>query len=564
VLVELRVRDLGVIEDVSLGLGPGMTALTGETGAGKTLLVEALELLLGGRADPTLVRAGAQEAFVEGRFETGDENSDETGDETGEAVLGRSLPAGGRSRAWVDGRMSTQATLSEAGAHLVDLHGQHSHQSLLDAVHQRAALDAFAGIDVSALTAARAMVRNIDAEMRSLGGDERERAREVDLLRHQIGEITAARISGPAEDETLRAEEARLSDASAVREAAAAAVGALDADGSGVLDGLGLAIASLDGREPLQDLRDRARNLQADASELTSDLRRVVETWEDNPQRLEEVGQRRALLTELRRKYGSDLAEVLRYVDDAGKQLADLESTEHRLAELSESAKKALSQLHKTEARVLNERRAAAPLLAAAVQANLRELAMPQAAFAIEVGGTSEVASIEAAAGGSHDPAGDNVRFMLAANPGEPELPLQKVASGGELARTMLALRLVVSGGRPTLVFDEVDAGVGGAAADAVGRALAAVAVHSQVLVVTHLPQVAAFAEQQVVVEKEQSDGRTIASVRTVKGKDRVEEIARMLSGRPASASARRHAKELLEEAAQINQEIRTGSGAFD
>jgi len=322
-----------------------------------------------------------------------------------------------------------------------------------------------------------------------------------------------------------------------------------------VLDRLGLVVASLDGSEPVAHLREQARNIQAEAAELATDLRQLVETWEDDPQRLAEVGERRGLLTELRRKYGSDLNEVMEYLKAAGSRLAELESTEDRLSALGQELEKARKKLSATEVAVLRARRKAAPVLAEAVQQHLRELAMPNATVSVEVG--AQPASQD----DYSDPAGDSVRFMLAANPGEPEMALSKVASGGELARTMLALRLVVSGGRPTLVFDEVDAGVGGAAADAVGRALAAVATGSQVLVVTHLPQVAAFAEQQVLVEKSESNGRTVAEVRTVKGTDRVEEIARMLSGRPASASARRHAKELLEEAEQFRVQLRSSAG---
>jgi DNA repair protein RecN (Recombination protein N) len=572
-LIELRVRDLGVIEDISLVLGPGMTALTGETGAGKTLVVEALELLLGGRPDPTLVRSGADEAFVEGRFVTESSGPESSGPESGgpesdgprhdgprhdgpeqhraeheqetETILTRSLPATGRSRAWVDGGMATQGVLAEAGRRLVDLHGQHAHQSLLEAAHQRAALDGFAGVETAALAAARALVRDLDSEIKELGGDERERAREADLLRYQVEEIRVASISGPEEDEELQAEQARLSDATGLREAARDAVGELDAEQSGVLDTLGRAVAHLEGREPFAELQDRARGIQADTSDLVSDLRKVTETWDDDPQRLAEVSQRRALMAELRRKYGADLGEVMRYGEEAELRLLELESTGERLGKLMDQRDQAAIDLQKVEARVSKQRRKAAPKLASAVEANLRTLAMPAATVEVSVGTES---------------AGDEVRFLLSANPGESVQPLSKVASGGELARAMLALRLVVAGGRPTLVFDEVDAGIGGAAAEAVGRALGSLARRYQVLVVTHLPQVAAFAESQFVVEKSVQKGRTRAVVRRVEGEERTEEMARMLSGRPASESGRRHAKELLEEAEQSRAQFRTGS----
>ncbi len=299
-LVELRVRDLGVIEDTTLDIGNGMTAVTGETGAGKTLVVEALELLVGGRADPELVRSGAREALVEGRFSNGEVEDDaerlvEDGD-AGETVLARSLPASGRSRAWVDGRMATASALSEVGSRLVDLHGQHSHQSLLDPVSQRAALDSFAGIDLDHLSRARIRVRALSAEMRALGGDETERAREIDLLRHQVSEIESADISDRLEDDILTAEEARLSDAASLREAAARALADLDSENGGVLEGLGRAVERFDGYKQLDEFRARAHGLQADAADLASELRMVVETWEDDPERLAVVSARRARL----------------------------------------------------------------------------------------------------------------------------------------------------------------------------------------------------------------------------------------------------------------------------
>ena len=242
-LVELRVRDLGVIEDTTLNIGNGMTALTGETGAGKTLVVEALELLVGGRADPMLVRSGADEALVEGRFSDGQVESEpdaQVEDQAAsETVLARALPASGRSRAWVDGRMATASALSEVGSRLVDLHGQHSHQSLLDTLSQRAALDTFAGIDLAPVSIARNLVRALSADMKALGGDATERARDIDLLRHQVEEIAAANISGPAEDDELSTEEARLSSAAVLREAAASGLTDLDSENGGVLDGIG-------------------------------------------------------------------------------------------------------------------------------------------------------------------------------------------------------------------------------------------------------------------------------------------------------------------------------------
>jgi len=524
VLIELRVRDLGVIESVSLDLGSGMTALTGETGAGKTLLVDALELLVGGRADPSLVRPGATEALVEGRFTLDDE----------EVILARAVPAQGRSRAWIDGRMAPVSALAEAGARLLELHGQHSQQSLLDATAQRRALDAFAGTDLGPLTEARARRRALQAELDALGGDDRTRARQADLLRYQLDEIDAATLEDPGEDGALAAEEERLAEAAAHREAAATALGALDSGergGPSVIDLLGAARGALEGRGPLSGLAQRLASLQADAADVSTDLRHVVETWEEDPERLHEVQARRQLLRELSRKYGEGVPGVLAFADEARRLLAELDAAEERAGLLATELERADAEVAAAEAVVGTARRHAAPELALAVQARLRSLAMPHARVEVTVA--------------EPDP-GDDVTFLLGANPGEAVLPLAKVASGGELARAMLALRLVLTDAPPTLVFDEVDAGVGGEAAQAVGSALAEVAQRHQVLVVTHLAQVAACAQQQLGVRKEVTAGRTVANAAVLEDESRVVEVARMLSGRPGSATARRHAEELL------------------
>ena len=524
-LTELVVRDLGVIAELTLLLGPGMTAVTGETGAGKTLLVEAIELLVGGRAEAFLVRPGASEAVVEGRFDSPD----------GERVLARTLPAGGgRSRAYIDGRMAPVAALAEAGRGLVDLHGQHAHQSLLSAPVQRAALDAFAGVDGGPLAAARRRTRDVEAALDALGGDARARAREVDLLRFQIAEIEAAALGDPDEEEALAAEEAALADAEAARRAATVAHDALSGDG-GAGDAIGAALAAVSGRPALIAFEERLRGLQAEATEAGADLRVVGEAIEDDPERLAAVAERRQALRDLRRKYGETLAEVIDFARQASARLDELEAHDQRVAELEAARAVAQAAAASAAAAMATARRQAAPRLAAAVEAHLRELALASARFEVEVGGA--------------DPA-DEVTFKFSANAGEPALALTKVASGGELARTMLAARLVLTDAPPTLVFDEVDAGVGGAAAVAVGRSLASLAARHQVLVVTHLPQVAAFADSHVAVHKMEVAGRTVATATVLDDGARVVELSRMLSGQPDSSTARNHAEELLATAA--------------
>lgn len=536
-LVELAVTDFGIIEHVRLVLGPGMTALTGETGAGKTLLIGAIDLLLGGRADPAMVRTGCDEAVVEGRFLIDGE----------EVVLARVVPNDGRSRAYVNGRMATATVLGEHARALVDLHGQHAHQSLLAPGVQRAALDQFASVDLAPLREARAERRRIAAALEELGGDAGARAREADLLRFQINEIEAAALTDADEDAALDELEDRLAGAVAHREAASRAVASLAGDDAAV-DLVGAAVADLDGRAPFAGLLERLRAVQAELTDAAAELRTTGEAIEDDPARLAEIRERRQLLVELRRKYGSapsdaspeggagTLADVMAYGDDAARRLEEIDGHDARAAALDREGAAAREAEARIAAGVGAARRGAAADLASAVEANLAELAMANARFAVEVGAT--------------DP-GDDVTFTLAANPGSAPGPLAKVASGGELARAMLALRLVLSVAPPVLVFDEVDAGIGGGAALAVGRSLAALGADHQVLVVTHLPQVAAFADAQIGVRKEVADGVTVARATPLSAEERVVELSRMLSGTPESDRVREAADELLHLAAR-------------
>jgi DNA repair protein RecN (Recombination protein N) len=534
VLTELRVRGLGVVDDLTIELGPGMTALTGETGAGKTLLVEAVQLVLGERASAGLVRAGAAEALVEARFVTGDR----------EVIVARAVPASGRSRAWVDGRMAPVATLAEVGDGLVEIHGQHDQQSLLSTAAQRDALDEFAGVDRGPLERARRELTAVEARLAAIGGDEQQRARDADVLRHQLEEIDVVRLAGPDEDDGLRDEEERLADLGAHRDAAAEALSLLDGRGpdgaGGAGSQLGAAIAALAGRQPFAADESRLRAVAAEITDLATDLRTAVETWNDDPARLADVQARRRLLADLRRKYGPTLADVIEFRQRAGRQLTDLEGAAAAAAALEDDRRRARDAVAAAEDDVRRARQAAAPALADAAGERLRALAMPDARFDVTVG---------------DDGPGDDVRFLLGANRGEPVQPLSRVASGGELARTMLSLRLVASGGPPTMLFDEVDAGVGGAAALALGAALREVAGDRQVLVVTHLAQVAAFADRQVAVHKGAQGGRTVTTATVLDRDERVVELSRMLSGHPDSAAARAHAEELLSTTAAVRTE---------
>ena len=520
-LTELHIENLGVIDTLDLQLSEGLVALTGETGAGKTMIVEAINLLVGGRADAGMVRPGATEARVEGRFVFGDE----------EVILCRTIPLDGRSRAYVNGRLATVGQLAEHGLDLVDMHGQHAHQSLLGAKAQREALDAYAKVDLEPLRNARAVVTEIDAALATLGGDDRMRAREIDLLRFQVNEIIEAALQGADEDEQLSREEDVLADAVNYREALWKAVASLSEE-SGATDNLGNAVSALSNKEPFAGFVSRLKALQSELEDISADIRDEADSIEENPSRLDDVRQRRQLLVDLRRKYGDSLEEVIAFGEESAVRLAELESFEARAATLDQERAVAVRKLEAAQAVVGKARRDGAAPLAQQVQKNLRTLAMAHAVIDVSVG---------------QDP-GDDVVFLLAANPGSPVMPLTKVASGGELARTMLALRLVLSSGPNTLVFDEVDAGIGGEAAVAVAQALALLGKRHQVLVVTHLPQVAAAGHAHIQVSKSVRSGKTYAQAATLGEEERIAEIARMLSGGVAEATALEHARELLRD----------------
>lgn len=527
-LAELVVSDLGVIDAVSLLLDPGMTALTGETGAGKTMLVGAIGLLTGDRADPTIVRPGATEATIQGRFVVGDE----------ELVITRVVPRDGRSRAYRDGRLITVAELSELAGTLVDLHGQHAQVGLLTTAAQRHALDDYARVDLGPLEQGRLAVRMAEASLRDLGGDAAAREREIDFLRFQLAEIDAAGLTDVGEDDRLAQEEGLLGDADAHRAAGLAAEAALGTD-RGARDLVETALAELGDRPPFLDAATRLRSVAAELDDLSRELRSTTEHIDGNPAHLAAVQARRAELADLRRRYGGGARATMRELFDVREELSrravELDGHEARARDAEAALRDARAAVAAAAATVGEQRRAHAPILAAAVQTRLADLALAKAKVAIQVG---------------DDDPGDDVAFVLALNPGLPPATLAKAASGGELARTMLALRLVVGAQVPTLVFDEVDAGVGGSAARAVGRALAALAEHKQVLVVTHLPQVAAFADTQVALTKHEEGRTTVMRAEALGAEGRVRELARMLSGLADSGTGQEHAEELLSTAA--------------
>lgn len=541
-LLELVVANLGVISDSAVVLDQGLTALTGETGAGKTLIVEAIQLLLGEKADPVLVRTGADEARVDGRFVVDDQ----------ETVLTRVVPRVGRSRAYIDGRPVSVSALGELAASVIDLHGQHGHQRLLAGPSQRDALDAFANVDSRPLQGQRAVRKQRLADRELLGGDERARAREIDLLTYQVDELGRAAIFDPQEDDTLKAEEDLLASSQLHRDALVSAIDALCAD-DGALTLLGTVRQQLFGKAAFDGEAARVKSAGTELDDVAAELRAHLTRIEENPHRLAEIRERRHLLRQLRRKYGESLATVMAFHDEAVQRLSDLHAHDARAASLDAE----LIELGRSEReerdRIAADRNAACQAFENNVQGHLRRLALSNARFMVGVNmDRDDPDPLSKAAHAAND---SSVGFLFSANPGMELAPLSKVASGGELARVMLALQLALldsSHRTPSvLVFDEVDAGIGGETALSVGDALAELGTDHQVLVVTHLAQVAASADFQIHVRKqvlhdEAGNEKTETLVARLSERDRVGEVARMLAGDPASPSALRHAKDLL------------------
>ncbi|MBH5334172.1 DNA repair protein RecN [Streptomyces pactum] len=571
----MRIRALGVIEDAVVELSPGFTAVTGETGAGKTMVVTSLGLLLGGRADPALVRVGAKAAVVEGRIRVAERSAaavraEEAGAELddGALLISRTVSAEGRSRAHVGGRAAPVGLLAELADDLVAVHGQTDQQGLLRPARQRQALDRYAGEAVAGplekYRAAHRRLRTVAAELEELTTRARERAQEADLLRFGLEEIAAVEPR-PGEDEELSAEAERLGHAEALASAAAAARAALagdpedpeGVDAATLVAGAHRALEAVRSHDPaLAALADRIAEIGILVSDAAGELAGYADDLDADPRRLAAVEERRAALTQLTRKYGDTVAEVLAWAERGATRLTELDGDDDRIAELTAERDALRAELGELAQVLSDARTEAARRFADAVTAELAQLAMPHARVSFAVRQT-EVADAttgievggRAVAFGPHG--ADEVELLLAPHPGAPPRPIAKGASGGELSRVMLAVEVVFAGSDPvpTYLFDEVDAGIGGKAAVEVGRRLARLARTAQVVVVTHLPQVAAFADRHLVVEKTNDGSVTRSGVQALEGEDRVRELSRMLAGQEDSQLARAHAEELLEAA---------------
>ncbi len=558
----LRIRNFAVIRELEVELTPGLNVFTGETGAGKSLLFAALELALGGRASSDLIRTGEREASVEAIFTPprGDrwkalfERLGLPQEET--LFIRRLISAEGRGRVYINGALSTLGALTDLGDMLVDIHGQHQHQSLLNPAHHLLLLDASGGLEGLRREAEEtlSLLRKAEEELLDLERRERERKERGELLRFQIGELERAALR-PAEEEELRRELELGRNAERLRALSGGALHKLYAGEGSAIDTLGEALkameelAKLD--ESLRGLLEQGRSSSVELKEIALALRDYSETRETDPRRMEELEGRLEELSRLKRKYGGTVDECLRYSERAGRELEELQSGEERALELKGQIEGLKERASRLCLKLSEERSRSASALEGKVVRELRELGMPGVLFQVHL-------SHEADPEGFIICRGERVKafsygiergeFLISPNPGEELRPLARIASGGELSRIMLALKgiLVEQDEIPTLVFDEVDVGIGGRVAEVVGRRLRAIASSHQVICITHLPQIASLASSHYLISKRTLRGRTETAIEHLDVEGRVEELARMAAGREVTDTARQHAREML------------------
>jgi DNA repair protein RecN (Recombination protein N) len=540
----LRIRNLAVIEAVEVEFEPGFNVLTGETGAGKSILVEAVGLLLGARASQDLVRTGEAQATIEAIFEPGVRPG------TRELVVRREITAQGRSRSFIDGALATTAALRDLAARLVELHGQHEHQALLDPLTHLPLLDAYAELDPAAarVAAAWTSVRALREQLERSRMDARERSARLDLIAFQLGEIEKARPRS-GEDEELAATRQVLASAERVQRLCEESYAALYDSESAVLAGLGAVwkrvgeLAAIDPQfAPHLDARD---GIKSQLEDLAFFLRRYADGVDASPARLQEVEDRLALLERLKRRYGPTLDEVIATGESLARERELLTGGAERAGDLERDLANATTAFLDLARELSRRRRAAATVFARALEALLAELAMAQTRFEVRFNAAALAADRWSERGI------DDAEFFVSPNPGEDLRPLARIVSGGELSRVMLALKTLAAadGEGKTLIFDEVDAGIGGRVADVVGARLAALGERFQVLCITHLPQIAAHGATQFRIEKQVRGRRTMTSVERLDEEGRVDELARMIGGVSVSEPVRASARDLLAAA---------------
>ncbi len=556
-LLELRIENLLLIERAELRLGPGLNAITGETGAGKTILAHSFDLLMGGKARAQIVRPGASEAYVEGVFELPDgllddpdlvEIAERLPEGATEVAIGRRVSASGRTSAFLAGRSASAPELQALGSRLLAFYGQHEHRKLTLSGAQLETLDGFAGDEHlerrRAYREAHAEVIGIETELARIRDREGARERDLDILRYELEEIEAAKPD-PAEEAELAPERERLRHAESLRGAAAEALAAVAGDEGGASEPMGAAESALvaqEGVDPqLDKLAEAARGLRVELQELAGELRGYAEGIEAEPGRLEQVEERLDVLDRLKRKHGGSIESVLAHAGHCRAEIETIEGAEEATGRLEAELTKAQRKRTDLAAQLSEVRAKSARRLEKRVAAELDQLAM---------GGAKLEVTLEPHPDGFGAQGQERVSFQVATNPGMPTSPLRDAASGGELSRVMLALAgQGARGGAATYVFDEIDAGIGGSTAKAVGERLRGLGSERQVLCITHLPQVASMAETHFRIEKSIDGGQATARVERVDGDRLVAEIVRMLGGDDGDEAADRHARQLLEAA---------------
>lgn len=554
-LLELRVENYAVIDSLAVEFAPGLNLLTGETGAGKSILIDALSLLLGDKASTEMIRHGAEKAVVSGVFEADEKHLARVLEENGieaessQIIVKREVAAGGKGRVFVNNQPATVALLRSLAPVLASIHAQNETILAFDEAARLALLDAYAGHDLSDLGEKYAAWAAVRDRLAQFDRDEQDRLRMADLWSFQKKEIEAARLQ-PGEDQKLETEKRVLANAEKLYGAATAAYQALYEDDSSALTNISAA------RKQLEELaRFDTKFLEALAAlegakaaieDVSATARDYADGIDASPERLAEVEDRLALIDRLKRKYGSSVDEVIAYGEDVARKLNELENREDVVRELKKELEAAAGAYLSGAQAASKKRYTSARELQKLVEAEINQLAM-KAQFKIEVSGPDEQANWTATGF-------DSVAYLISPNPGEPLKPVEQIASGGELSRVMLALKATIEAGKKskaatqrTLVFDEIDTGIGGRAAEAVGKKLKSLARANQVLCITHLPQIASFADHHYLIEKRETAGRTRTLVRALTADERTEEIARMLSGAKLTETSRQHAEQLLK-----------------
>jgi DNA repair protein RecN (Recombination protein N) len=572
-LTELRIENFAIIDKLELAFSPGLITFTGETGAGKSIIIDAVETVLGGKADTSLIRSEADRALVEASFSISPElrpyihnilEREDLLDSPDSVVLAREIRRSGRSVARINGRSINIGLLNELGAFLVDVHGQSEHLSLLRVRQHLRLLDRYADLDeeLAAYSDNYRRLQTVRRELAELRQAESDAARRSDMLSYQINEIESARLI-PGEEGELREEQNRLANAEGLASLAAESLTALDEgtlESPSISDLMGQvaqAIASLVKLDPSQTaLDDQAQLINENIADLSRNLRIYQESIEFNPHRLNQVEDRLSLIHNLKRKYGADIEAVLAFEADARRQLDEITNAGERESELEAEEAHLLAELGRQGMELSNRRRSAAEKLNLAVERELADLHMEGARFQVDFLQRPDPNGVPIQDGTrlAFDATGlEQVEFLVAPNPGEGLKPLVKIASGGETSRLMLALKNVLASADqvPTLIFDEIDQGIGGRVGSVVGQKLWTLARKHQVLCITHLPQLAAFGEQHIKVQKQVDEGRTHTLVEIVEGQERLLELAQMMGG--ISEGTRRSAQELLQTAANLS-----------